>query len=426
MRLLFLLLIVPCSMAEDRISWPVRSGPTLDGHVAAIDAKGMVSSFDEKSGKGIAWKVAVPDFGHSAPIIGHGKIWLTSAKEDGTEQFVICIDEATGKTLHYNRVFKNEDPEPLGNNINTYASPSCALTEDAVYVHFGSYGTARLDPTTAEIIWQRRDIECRHFRGPGSSPILFDNHLILTFDGIDAQFLTALNCETGKTVWVTERTTDYGDLDKDGKPKRDGDLRKAYSTPSLVEVAGRTQVVSVGSRAAFGYDALTGKEIWGIRHSNFNAAAPAVYFQDLAILNTGSRQAHLKAITLNKTTQGDVTDSHMAWERPKGNSRLAAPLLIDGRVYMITDAGVCICVDAATGKEIWKGRIGGTHVASPITANGLIYFASEEGEVTVIKAGDQFEVVSRNALKEGQRASLAAANGRLYLRTFGHLYAIGK
>lgn len=426
MRLLLLLLVLPCLQADDRISWPMRSGPTLNGHIAKQDAAGLPTAFDEASGEGIAWKVSVPGFGHSTPIIGHGKIWLTSATEDGTKQFIECFDEATGKTLHHKLLFENSDPEPLNNNINTYASPSCVLQDDAVYVHFGSYGTARLDPETAEIVWQRRDIKCRHFRGPGSSPIVFENLLILTFDGIDAQFLTALDCNTGKTVWRTERSTDYGDLDANGKPKRDGDLRKAYSTPSLVKVAGRTQVVSVGSRAAFAYDALTGEEIWGIRHDDFNAAAPAVYFQDLAILNTGSRGANLMAVRLDNTTKGDVTDSHVVWDRPKGNSRLASPLLIDNRIYMITDTGVAACVNAENGEEVWKGRIGGTHVASPITANGNIYFASEEGEVTVIEAGDEFKVVARNTLKEGQRASLSAANGRLYLRTFGHLYAIGK
>lgn len=423
---LLIVVIAPAYSADTTISWPFRSGPSLNGHVSAADAKGLPREFDEKTGKNVKWKIELEEFGHSTAIVGGGKVWLTAATNDGAKQYVYCIDAETGKVLHHKLLFENSEPESLNNTINTYASPSCALEEDAVYVHFGSYGTARLDPETAEIVWHRRDIKCRHYRGPGSSPIMFQDLLILTFDGVDAQFLTALDKTTGKTVWRTERSTDYGDLDADGNPKREGDLRKGYSTPALVEVAGRTQVVSIGSRAGFGYDALTGKEVWGFRHDDFNAAAPPVFYKNFAIVNTGSSRANLKAIELNETTLGDITDTHVQWDRPKGNSRLAAPLLIGNRVYMITDKGVANCVDADTGEEIWKDRVGGTHVASPVTANGLIYFCSEEGDTTIIKASDTFRILSKNTLAEGMRASPAVANGRLYLRTFGHLYCIGQ
>ncbi len=418
--------ILPAWSADTPISWPFRSGPTLNGHVSATDAEGLPTEFDEASGKNVKWKIKLEEFGHSTAIIGGGKVWLTAATNDGTKQYVYCIDAETGDVLHHKLLFENSEPEPLNNTINTYASPSCALEDDAVYVHFGSYGTAKLNPETAEVIWERRDIKCRHFRGPGSSPIIFQDLLILTFDGVDAQFLTALDKTTGKTVWRTERSTDYGDLDEDGKPKQDGDLRKGYSTPALVEVNGRTQVVSVGSRAGFGYDALTGKEVWGFRHDDFNAAAPPVFYKNFAIVNTGSSRANLKAIELDETTVGDITETHVKWDREKGNSRLAAPLLIGNRVFMITDKGVANCVDADTGEEIWKDRVGGTHVASPLAANGLIYFCSEEGDTTIIKAADQFEIVSKNTLAEGMRASPAVAKGHLYLRTFGHLYCIGE
>ncbi|MEP3479659.1 MAG: PQQ-binding-like beta-propeller repeat protein [Fuerstiella sp.] len=412
-----------CAFADTDLSWPTRNGPTSNGHVAAADSNSLPVEFSED--KGVAWKIKLPHFGHSTPVVGQGKIWLTAATEDGKQQFVLCIDEASGAILHEKLLFENEDPEILNNPVNTYASPTCVLTDDAVYVHFGTYGTARLNPETADVVWQRPDIQCRHFRGPGSSPCLFQDLLILTFDGIDAQFLMALNTSTGKTVWRTERSTDYEDLDSDGNPKREGDLRKAYSTPGLIEVDGTTQVVSMGSRAGYGYDALTGKEIWGIRHGEFNATAPPCFYQGMAIVNTGSRKAQLRAIKLDKTTTGDVTESHEIWRREKGNSRLSAPLLVDGLIYMVTDTGVVSCVNADDGKEVWKGRLGGTHVASPITANGLIYFYSEEGEVTVIKAADTFEIVSKNRLAEGGRASMSAANGHLFVRSFGHLYRIG-
>ncbi|MBL8819151.1 MAG: DUF1080 domain-containing protein [Planctomyces sp.] len=435
------LLTLPCSMmvctflsallsadilkSADRLSWPCRTGPTLNGHVSPEDARGLPSEWDAESGKNIAWKLPLEHFGHSVPVVGNGKIWLTAATKDGKQQFIYCIAASSGEVLHHRLLFENPEPEALKNEVNTYASPSCVVEDDAIYVHFGSYGTARLNPETAETIWERRDIKCRHFRGPGSSPIMFGNLLILTFDGIDAQFLTALDKVTGKTVWRTERTTDYGDLDENGQPTLEGDLRKAYSTPGLVTVNGRTQVVSVGSRAAFSYDALTGEELWTIRHDDFNAAAPPSFLGNLAILNTGSRGANLLAVRLEESTRGDVSESHVVWNRDKGNSDLSSPILIGDRIFMMANNGVVTCVNATNGEEVWKDRIEGTFTASPISANGLIYFCNEEGVCSVIRAADTFETVATNRLPEGMRASPSAAEGMLFLRTFSTLYAIG-
>ena len=417
-------LIQPVS--AQKLNWPFRAGPTLNSHVEQADSQGLPTTWDGTSDKGIRWKVLLEEFGHSTPVIGNGKVWLTSATEDGTQQFVYCVDQQSGRVIHHKLLFENADPEPLNNVINTYASPSCAMDASGVYVHFGSYGTAKLDPVTAEVIWQRRDINCRHFRGPGSSPIIFEDLLVLTFDGIDRQFLTALKTSTGETVWLTERSTDYGDLDENGKPKLDGDIRKAYSTPAWVRVGNQVQLVSVGSRAAFAYDIRTGEEIWTIRHDDFNASAPPSFYNGMAIINTGSRNANQLAVRLGEDTRGDVTDSHIVWNVGKGNSDLAAPLCIGNRIFMVANNGVMNCLNADTGEEIWKDRLTGKFTASPITANGLIYLCNEEGNTFVVKAADQFELIADNKLEDGMRASPAAADGHLFLRTFTTLYCIGE
>lgn len=412
--------------AGDRISWPSRSGPTLDSVAAAEDARGLPVDWSEAPPKNLAWKISLEGIGHSVPVVGAGRIWLTAATKDGRQQFVYCLDQQTGRVLHHQLLFENAEPEPLKNEINTYASPSCALEADAVYVHFGTYGTVRMNPQTFAVEWQRRDINCRHFRGPGSSPILWQDLLILTFDGVDAQFVTALNKRTGETVWKTARTTDYGDLDDNGVPKLEGDLRKAYSTPAVVEVNGRWQVVSVGSRAAFSYDAETGRELWTIRHDDFNASSPPLFSHGHAILNTGSRNSNLLSVRLEESTRGDVTTSHVVWNRDKGNSDLSAPVLVDGRIISTANNGVVTAVDVNTGAELWKGRMDGTFTASPIVANGLVYFGNEEGETWVLRAGREFEVVAKNRLSEGMRASPSVADGMLFLRTFTHLYALAE
>jgi outer membrane protein assembly factor BamB len=422
---LFLAVAGPLPAGEGRLPWPARGGPNRDGQALPEDARGVPLSWNEESGEHIVWKIPLEGEGHSSPIIGQGRIWLTAATPDGTKQYVYCIDEQSGEVIHHKLLFENAEPEPLGNKINTYASPSCVLEEDAVYVHFGTYGTALLDPETAEIIWQRRDIECRHFRGPGSSPEIIENLVILTFDGIDQQFLMALDKRTGETVWRTDRSTDYGDLDEDGNPRADGDYRKAYSTPLVTVADGRAQVISTGAKAAFSYDALTGEELWTITHDEYNAAARPLEFNGHVIINTGSRRANLVSVRLDGTTLGDVDETHIVWRRERGNSDLSNPVRVGERIYMVTDNGVATCVDAASGEEIWTGRVGGTFVASPVVAGERVYVFNEEGETAVLKHADQFEVLSRNVLEEGMRSTPGVANGALFLRTFGHLYKIG-
>jgi len=421
----FACLAVMQASAAERLPWPDKSGPTFNGHVAAEDAHGLPTVWDEATGRNVAWKVELEGQGHSTPVIGGGRLWFTAATPDGKKQYIYCIDAAGGKVLHHKLLFENEKPEPLGNVVNNYAAPSCVLEADAVYAHFGTYGTARLDPRTADVVWQRRDINCRHFRGPGSSPVLFEDLLILTYDGIDQQFLIALDKATGKTVWRTDRSTNFRDIGADGKPLAEGDFRKAYGTPSLVKVDGAWQLISVGSRAAFGYDARTGKEIWTVEHPDFNSSARPLFFRDTTILGTGSA-AHLIAVKLGPSTRGNVTKTHVAWTRTRLNGKLPGPVLVGERIFQVTDGGVANCIEAATGKDLWSKRLGDKFVSTPIVANGLLYFCDEHGNTFVVKAADTFELVSRNVLTEGMRASPAAADGALYLRTFGNLYKIAE
>lgn len=425
LALIAILPLVLCSpTAGQTLAWPDRSGPSCDGHADPVEARGLPTHWDEQSGRNIAWRIRLQGSGHSTPVIDAGRAWFTAASADGRQQFVYCVDTDSGEVRHHKLQFENPDPEPLSNEINTYASPSCVLEADAVYVHFGTYGTARLDPRTAATVWQRRDIHCRHFRGPGSSPVLVDDVLILTFDGIDQQFLMALDKHTGQTRWRSDRSTDFKDLEPDGTPRGEGDYRKAYGTPGVFKVGDRLQVASVGARAAFGYDALTGEEIWTIEHGDYNAAIRPLFLPPLLMLNTGSRSARQLALRLDDTTRGNVSKTHIVWDRTRGNAALSNPVIADGRLYMVTDTGVLHVLDARTGLELFSQRLPGDHTASPVVANGLIYFFSERGQATVIRASEQLEIVARNELAEGMRASPAVAGGALFLRTFGSLYKI--
>lgn len=417
------LLVATAAVAQ----WPDRHGPDGNSHVRPADARGLPIRWSETDN--IAWKAPLHDEGHSSPVILEGRVWLTAATADGKRQFIICIDEETGKVLHDKVLFENDEVESLGGakGYNNYAAPSCVLAPGAVYVHFGSYGTARLDAETADVVWQRRDLPCRHFRGPGSSPVVVGDKLILTFDGIDQQYTTALDCRTGETLWRTDRSTDYGDLDENGRPKRDGDLRKAYCTPAVVDIGGKRQLLSVGSRAMHSYDLDSGRELWTLRHQSFNAGIRPLWLPDegLTLINTGSRRAELIAVRLDETTQGDITDSHVAWSVKNGNPRFAKPIYDRGLVFQINDLGVVTCLDASSGKEIWKDRLTGNYRSSPILAGDHLYFFSEEGLGTVLKAAREFEEIANNRVKPlGTTACPAVAHGAIFIRGKTHLYKI--
>ncbi len=411
-------------IATTPLFWPDKNGPTYDGIVPAADAARLPLKWSAETGENIVWKTDLEGDGHSTPVIGGDRIWFTAATPDGKKMYVYGIDRQSGKIVHHILLFENAAPEELGNPINNYAAPSPVLEADALYVHFGTYGSARLDPMTGKTVWQRRDSNARHFRGPGSSPILHGDLLILTFDGIDQQYVTALDKKTGKTVWKTNRTTDYGDLDKEGKPTRDGDMRKAYHTPSVIDLAGTSTLVSVGSRAAFGYDVTTGKELWTIRHGGFNAAIRPLVFKQMLILNTGSERAHTLGVRIDDKMKGDITESHVLWDREKRNASESCPVLVKDLLFQTTRGGVVTCMNPMTGADVWEDRFPGQHLPSPIAAGDLIYFSNDRGDTRVIRAAEKFEILAENKLPDAMTSAPAVADGAIFIRTKKQLFKI--
>ncbi|HAL72581.1 MAG TPA: quinonprotein alcohol dehydrogenase [Verrucomicrobiales bacterium] len=410
--------------ATTPVFWPDKNGPTFDGVVPAAEAARLPLKWNATTGENIVWKVDLQDEGHSSPVIGGDRIWFTSATTDGKKQFLYGIDRQSGKVVHHDVVFENAAPEELGNPLNNYAAPSPVLEADALYVHFGTYGTARIDPVTAKKVWERRDINVRHYRGPGSSPMIHGDLLILTFDGIDQQFVTALNKKTGETVWKTARTTDYGDLDAQGHPTRDGDMRKAYHTPSVFNLAGVETLVSIGSRAAFGYAVDTGKELWTVRHGGFNAAIRPLVCENVLVLNTGSERSHTVGVKIDAQMKGDITASHVIWDREKRNASEANSVLVGGLLFQITRGGIVTCMNPVTGEDVWEERLTGQHLPSPIAAGDRLYFSNDRGDTRVLRAGPKFEVLAENVLPDAMTAAPAVADGALFIRTKKQLFKI--
>lgn len=399
--------------------WPQFRGPEGTGH---SDARDLPQEWSET--KNIVWKTAIHDRGWSSPVVYGKQVWLTSASLDGRKLFALCLDRDTGKIIRDLKLFDVDTPQ-YAHPFNTYASPTPVIEKGRVYITFGSPGTACIDTNSFKVLWVRRDFECNHFRGSGSSPVIFRDLLLMHFDGSDHQFVVALDKRTGKTVWQTKRSIDFQDLDKNGKPAAEGDLRKAFSTPHVVQINGRWEMISLGAKAAYSYDPLTGKELWRVEErAQHSASTRPVLGHGMIFFPTGFSAGQLLAVRTGGN--GLITDTHVAWRVKRGVSNKPSILLIGDLIYMIGDTGIASCIDAKTGEQVWQQRIGGEYSASPVYADGKIWLFSEDGKTTVIKPSRTFEVLAENRLEQGFLASPAIAGKAFYLRTRTHLYRIEK
>jgi outer membrane protein assembly factor BamB len=397
------------ALAED--NWPQFRGPKGNGHA---QAKSLPLDFSET--KNVKWKTPIPGKAWSSPVVWKNRIWLTNATEDGKKMSAVCVDAESGKVLRDVPIFENEKPEYC-HPTNSYASPTPVIEEGRLYVHFGTYGTACLDTNTGEILWSRRDLKCDHYRGPASSPIVHENLLFLSFDGIDVQYVVALDKRTGDTLWRKDRDIDYNTAN--------GDHKKAYSTAQVIEVNGKPRIISPAAMETLAYDPANGDVVWRVRHGGMNAASRPIYDHGLVYISTEGGQVSLVAVKAEGT--GDVTKSHIVWKTGKTVPRKASQLVVGDLFFMVNDSGVITCVDAKTGEMHWQERIEGEYWASPLYAGGRIYlFSNKGGRVPVIAAKPEFELLADNKLDGDFNASPAVIGDDLILRSFTHLYRIGE
>jgi outer membrane protein assembly factor BamB len=411
------LVLLSAATAAVQAQWPQHRGPDGTGMSSST---GLPLTWSEEAN--VRWKTPVHGRAWSSPVILDNQVWVTTATPDGKDLFAVALDQETGRIVHDLKLFHVETPQ-FAHAFNSYASPSPVIEPGRVYVTFGSPGTAALDTRTGKVLWERRDLECNHFRGAGSSPILFRNLLIMHFDGSDVQYIVALDKNTGKTVWQTPRSVDFQDLGPDGKPKADGDFRKAFATPHILTVGGEPLLISLGGRATYGYDPMTGKERWRVveRKSHSASTRPVAGF-GMVFYPTGFDASQLLAIRPDGS--GDVSDTHVVWRFARSVPQKPSILLVDDLIYMINDVGIASAVEAKTGELVWQSRVGGTFSASPIHAAGRIYLFDEDGKTTVLQAGREFKILAQNQLDNGFMASPAVAGNALFLRTRQDLYRI--
>ena len=393
-----------CSTAADA-TWTAYRGTTGEGR--ADDANLPV----EIDAATVQWKTRIAGKGWSSPVVWGNQVWLTTATEDGRRMSVICVDRNNGKILHDVVVIENEEPE-FCHPMNSYATPTPVVDRDRVYVHFGTYGTLCLDTADATVLWRRDDLRCDHFRGPASSPIIHDDKLYVAFDGVDVQYVVALDTNSGDTVWKTERDIDYGtDV---------GDRMKAYCTAKVIRVGDQEQLVYPSAVATIAYDPADGRPLWTVYHGGMNASARPIYVDGLLVITNGMGGM----VTVRPNGSGDITDSHVAWSARKNVAKKATPVVVDDLIYMISDDGIATCRELGSGQQVWQKRLGGNFAASPVYASGRLYFFDMDGAITTLSSGRQFQQLAQTELGDGYMASPAIVGDQLILRSKSMLYGI--
>lgn len=404
----WLLGLVASALAET--NWPQYRGPNGDGK---SEATGLPVTWSET--ENVKWKTPLDGKAWSSPVVWGNQIWVTNAPPDGKQLYAVCLDAGTGKIEKNIKVFEIANPQ-FCIEKNSYASCTPVIEEGRIYVHFGVHGTACLDTKTGETLWSRQDLECNHHRGPASSPVVAGDLLYLTFDGFDVQYVVALDKKDGKTVWKKDRDTAY--------KSDNGDIKKAYGTPQIIEVAGKQQLVSPSAEASIAYDPKTGAELWRVRAGGMNASCRPLFGNGLVYMTAPDGGMQLYAV--KPDGEGDVTGSHVVWKQTKGIPKYASQILVGPHLFMSNEQGILTCIDAVEGKVLEQQRVGGVFFVSPLYADGKLYCFAEDGKTTVAEATPELKVLATNQLDDGFMASPAVTGKALILRTKKAIYRVEK
>lgn len=397
--------------------WTKFRGPTGDGHVTV---KSIPLKWSDT--ENVKWKVSVPGKGWSSPVISKGKIYLTSAVAEGDNQDaadvhrelrVICYDSSDGKELWNTKVFEQKPLKRPIHSKNSHASPTPIIEDGKVYVHFGHMGSACLD-SKGKILWKNNELKYDPLHGNGGTPIIVDNLFFYSADALTNPFVVALDKNTGKVLWKKQRS------------ETDQSRKFSFSTPTLIRMGGRSQIISPASGAVFSYDSKTGEELWSVDYGGWSVIPKPGVYKNMIYVGTGYERAHILGIRVDEKSKGNVTESHVEWEITKRAPNTPSFMVVDDLLYFISDGGIATCVEPLTGEIIWQERTAGPISASPVYFNGMIYFLDEQGKTTVIKAGRKFEIIAENKIKERTLASFGISEGAIYIRSEKSLFRIGE
>ena len=404
--------------AQEPENWTRFRGPNGQGISKAKDLPVQWGT-DEN----IAWKADIPGEGWSSPIVWNNHVFLTTATEDGKNCHVIAVDFKTGKIL-WNKIVFTQMPQQHRHDMNSYATPTPVTDGKTVFAVFSGGSFVALD-FNGNILWINNDLDFYSEHGMGTSPILYGDLLLLAVNHSnkgepkalgwqepwDKSYLLALDKNTGKERWRGMR----------------GLSRIAHSTPAIMQVNGKDQIISPAGNVIQGFDPTDGKLIWTV-DNNGEPCVPSVVIGDGLVYASTTNRAPIRAV--RPDGQGNSTATHIAWEQEGYTPMISSFLYVKPFLYTCPDNRVC-CLDATTGEFLWQIRLGGGQLnPSPLYADGKIYILSEQGTTTVLNPSDDpkkpAEIIASNKLNELSRASIAVAGKQLIIRTASQLWCIGK
>lgn len=396
---------------EAASDWPAFRGPQGDGVARRADPQQIPLTWSPS--KNVRWRSELPGQGWSSPVVAEGRVYLSAAVPAEGEDYdlVLLMVDAESGTIEkqVTLIEQRAATSPAIHLKNSHASPTPIVTDDRVYVHFGHQGTA-CTTRDGQLVWVNRELSFPPTHGNGGSPILVDQRLIFTCDGGESPSIAALNAADGSLAWRTPRQVEAG--------------KKTFSfcTPTPIEVDGRTQVIAPGTDSVLALDPRDGHVLWKVRYDGYSVVPKPIFAQGLVILSTGFGRTKLLAI--RPDGHGDVTDSHVVWESDRGIPKTPSPVADQGRVFIVSDDGIATALDARSGSVHWKQRLGGNFSASPLLVGDRVYFTDESGVTTVVRADEEYEKLAENDLGERTLASMAVADGALWMRTAEALYRI--
>lgn len=404
------LLLISSAQAEN---WPAWHGPRSN---AISEDRDLPLTWN--TSEHVHWKVKLPAPGNSTPVIWDNHVFLTQALDGGKRRALMAFDRVTGRLLWQQEL--PCDVEETTHRQNPPCSSSPVTDGKTVYAWFGSAGVAAFD-FAGKKIWHAALGPVLHKWGNGASPVLYKNSLIMFHGPGEPAFLVALDKATGREIWRTAETA------------INSNIFGSWSTPAIVSVAGHDEMIlplpgdKIGGEGYVkGYDPATGKELWrcsGLGNEIY--AMPVVSESGETIVSICGHNGPLMAV--RPGGHGDVTSTHRLWHvTSKNPQRIGTGIIRAGRLYLADAPGIVECVDVATGQEIWKERVGGNLWGSMLLAGDRLYVSNLEGTTFVLSAGPEFKLLATNEIPEPTYAALAASRGQLFLRTYEHLYCLGK
>jgi outer membrane protein assembly factor BamB len=385
-----------CATGEN---WPGWRGPRGDGTVQGA------APVTWSATQNVTWKTSIEGVGHSSPVVWGDRVFVVSAVEETNERLLICVNRADGKVL-WRRVVLVADYERV-HKMNSRASSTPATDGQHVFVSFLDNDKMLIAAYDFDgnLVWKKHPGVFSSVHGYCSSPVIYKDTLIVNGDHDGPSYIVALDRATGETRWKIDR----------------GGIR-SYCTPLIRTIDGREQMILSGTETVASYDPNNGKQHWVIDGPTEQFVASLIYHRGLLFMTAGFPQRHMMAI--KPDGRGNVTKTHIVWRTRTHPAYVPSPIAVGRFVLVVKDSGRLTCYEADTGKVHWQEQIGRQYNASPIAANGLAYFLGENGVTTVIRPGENFEVVATNDLGDTLNASPAVCDGQLFMRTGDALWLI--